>query len=366
MNFWETIFLFFAFNAFLFALYFFVKKKGDRVANGFLGIYLVLFSINLIYNTMYWSGLMFKLESVHFYGVLVLIWMLYPPLVYLYARRVMTRQKISFKDSVHLIPFAVTVWAYFPFYTLEASEKLNALRQGLVANHIRFVQYITLAVILVMVGYTLFTYLSFRSHNVGLNKKRWFLWVIGSFSCYVLAMITYFVLTRMGLISTGHDYFITYTIVFFIGLLSYFGIMQPEVFEGRSMDSILPFKKYRTTGLSESHSKELKLQLLDYFKEARPYLKNDLRLSDVAVHLNLSRHHTSQVINEHFDANFFDFVNRYRIEEAKELLLQENQLNITDIIYSSGFNNRVSFYNAFKKFTGMTPGAFKAENNAPS
>ncbi len=362
MNIWETIFLFFAFNAFFFGLYFFSKKKGDRLANSFLGIYLVLFSINLLYNVLYWSELIFKIENVHFFGFLVLIWVLYPGLMYLYARRVMTRQKIRFRDTIHLLPLAIVIWAYFPFFILEASQKLDAISQGTLSEHIRFVAYMRWGVVFIMVFYTLVTYFSFRNSNADLNKRRWFLWTLGSFTCYVTAMILYFVLSQLGFISREHDYFITYTIVFFIGSLSYFGIMQPHVFEGRPMSSILPFKKYRTTGLSEAHSRELKLQLISYFDEAKPYLKNDLRLSDLAAHLNLSRHHASQVINQHFDLSFFDFVNKYRVQEAKRLLLESNDLNITDIIYSSGFNNRVSFYRAFKKFTGTTPGAFKEGN----
>ena len=98
-------------------------------------------------------------------------------------------------------------------------------------------------------------------------------------------------------------------------------------------------------------------------KTEKPYLESNLRLNDLADQLNLSRHHTSQIINEHFDTNFFDFINTYRIEEAKNLLSGKDDLNITDIIYSSGFNNRASFYKTFKKHTSMTPGEFSERHN---
>lgn len=366
MNFWETVFLFFAFQSFLFGVFFFVKRKGDRLPNMILGTYLILFSLNLIYNVLYWSELMYKPENIHFYGVLIILWVLYPPLMYLYARSVLTTKVISLKDSIHLAPLFIVIWVYFPFYILGTTEKLEALKNGTVGAYLRYPQYIVWGVILVMVFYTLLTYFTHRNRKVGLNKKRWFLWVLGSFACYVSAMIIYFIFSRLGLISTEHDYFIMYTIILFIGLMVYFGIMQPEIFEGRSMNSILPFKKYQKTGLSEAHSQELKLQLISYFDTSKPYLKSDLRLSDLAEQLNLSRHHTSQIINEHFDVTFFDFINNYRIEEAKNLLLEAAHLSITDVIYSSGFNNRVSFYKTFKKHTGMTPSVFKSKNINPS
>ena len=90
------------------------------------------------------------------------------------------------------------------------------------------------------------------------------------------------------------------------------------------------------------------------------FLDNSLTLDVLSDELNLSRHHTSQLINEYFKMNFFEFVNNYRIDEAIKLLQdKENDLNINQIIYSSGFNNRTSFYNAFKKKTGISPKSFR-------
>ena len=86
-------------------------------------------------------------------------------------------------------------------------------------------------------------------------------------------------------------------------------------------------------------------------------MNNELRLDDLSRLMNLSRNHTSQIINEHFNLSFFDFVNRYRIREAKNtlIMLDKNELTVTQIAYDVGFNNRASFYKAFKKFTSENP-----------
>ena len=83
-------------------------------------------------------------------------------------------------------------------------------------------------------------------------------------------------------------------------------------------------------------------------------------MNDLAEALDLSRNHTSQVINEHFNLSFFDFVNRYRIEAAARLLpeCEQDGATITQIAYEVGFNNRASFYKAFRKFMGISPTAY--------
>jgi AraC-like DNA-binding protein len=77
--------------------------------------------------------------------------------------------------------------------------------------------------------------------------------------------------------------------------------------------------------------------------------------------MNITSHQLSYVINTGFNENFFRFINQYRVEKAKELLLLEemNRLSILGIAFESGFNSKTSFNTTFKKFTGQTPSAFK-------
>jgi AraC-like DNA-binding protein len=286
--------------------------------------------------------------------------------MYIYVRKVIKNKKLHLKDLIHVTPALAAIWLYSPLYRLSSIEKLEALKDGTIGQYIRYIEFVIPFFTCVMLFYTIYTYIAFKDAQVSYNKKRWFHWVLGSFGCYVLSMVIYFVLSHIGVIETKHDYIIMYLIVFFIGLISYFGYKQPQIFEGLSMDKVLPFKKYQKTGLTENHALELKETLTRHFEENKPYLKSELRLNDLAENLNLSRHHTSQIINEHFDVSFFDFVNSYRIEEAKKLLTDKNDLIITDIIFSSGFNNRVSFYKAFKKHTGTTPSAYKNNKHLTS
>ena len=117
------------------------------------------------------------------------------------------------------------------------------------------------------------------------------------------------------------------------------------------------FPKYVKSGLTESLSYELKNNLTKLFTEEKLYRKNDINLEMVAQKLNTTRHNASQIINEHFQMSFHEFVNSYRINEAKHILSDQKQkdLNIIDIAYEVGYNNKVTFNKAFKKDTQLTP-----------
>lgn len=144
-------------------------------------------------------------------------------------------------------------------------------------------------------------------------------------------------------------------------VLIYFFIIHPGIM-GKQGNLVSPLNqkhlKYEKTGLSEAFSLELKNKLEQLMVTQKPYLNHELRLDDIAGLLDISRHHASQVINENFGMSFYDYVNQYRIEEAKNKLSSNNGnlcYSISDIAYQCGFNNRVSFYKAFKKITHTTP-----------
>jgi len=365
MNIWESIFLIFAFISFVLSVYFFSIKKGDKISNIILGIYLLLFSCNLVYNVLYWTKALFKIEFVNLFGILAIIWVLYPILIYLYLRRIILQQKFDVKDLIHSIPLFIVIFMFHRIFLLESAFKLETLMNGRIGEFIYLAKYSTLIISVIMIFYSLIIFQLIRNSNIiSYSKRLWVKWVFGSFLSYVLAMFTYFILSRLQLINKEHDYFIMFFIVVFIGLVSYFGIWQPEVFNGLSINKILPIKKYRKTGLSYKLSLELKSKLIDLMEKEKPYLNSNIGLNDLSEKLNLSRHHTSQIINEHFDSSFYFFLNKYRVEEALTILNQDSSLTINEVVYASGFNNRVSFYKAFKLHTGVTPSEYK--RNIPS
>ena len=93
----------------------------------------------------------------------------------------------------------------------------------------------------------------------------------------------------------------------------------------------------------------------------KPYLDSKLSLKQLAAFLELSTNHTSQIINENLNKNFFDFVNDYRINEVKKCLSDSkfSQYTLLAIAYECGFNSKSSFNSLFKIKTGLTPSEYQ-------
>ena len=105
-------------------------------------------------------------------------------------------------------------------------------------------------------------------------------------------------------------------------------------------------------------------KLQDYMVAQKPFKKPQLHLASLATELQLPQRKLSNLINEKSGLNFNQFINKYRIEEAKLLLLDEKftHLNMLGIAYEVGFNSKATFYATFKQFTGTTPTKFQKES----
>jgi AraC-like DNA-binding protein len=91
------------------------------------------------------------------------------------------------------------------------------------------------------------------------------------------------------------------------------------------------------------------------------YLETDVSLSKLSKMVGKSPQVVSSVINEHARQNFNDFINYYRIQDAKKLLVdtENEKFTISSIAFDTGFSSLSSFNSAFKKFEGMTPSVFR-------
>ncbi|MGE5681999.1 MAG: helix-turn-helix domain-containing protein, partial [Bacillota bacterium] len=123
-------------------------------------------------------------------------------------------------------------------------------------------------------------------------------------------------------------------------------------------------KKYEKSSLTPEKAEECLKCLKILMDKEKPYLDSELSLQKLSSLLEITPHHLSQVLNENLELSFFDFVNSYRIEEAKKLLLSPKSelLTILAIAEESGFNSKSAFNTAFKKFTSLTPSEFKKQN----
>lgn len=197
--------------------------------------------------------------------------------------------------------------------------------------------------------------------QVDANIMIWTKVVARGMGLYVLAFISYFVLVRCSFFNPEWDYAISFAMALGILAIAYMGLVQKRVFRSEPISHFLPVKKYKSSTLTENAGESIKRKMEQLLREEQVFKENELRLDDLAAYLNTGRHQLSQVINEHYGVNFFELINRYRIEHVKRLMADAayNQHTIIQIAYEAGFNNKVSFNRYFKRETGVTPSAYR-------
>ncbi|WP_198152315.1 helix-turn-helix domain-containing protein [Draconibacterium sediminis] len=153
---------------------------------------------------------------------------------------------------------------------------------------------------------------------------------------------------------------IFFTTIFF--LIGYKGNMQREIFEmlyEQEKDNV-------DEEISDSPENDLKTRLLKLFEHDKIYQVNELRISTVCESLLTNRTYISKLINDEFEMNFNEFVNKYRVAEAKQLLLsrENNKFTMEYIAQQAGFGSVASFSRVFKEIEGTTPGKYREKNSS--
>lgn len=120
--------------------------------------------------------------------------------------------------------------------------------------------------------------------------------------------------------------------------------------------------RYESSHLSTQKKKEIETLLINYLKENKPYLNPDLKLSDLAQHVDCPAHYISQVLNQNLKQSFYEFINSYRVEAVKKCMNDPayKKYTLLAIGQQCGFNSKTSLYRAFKKSTGKSPQEYMA------
>lgn len=155
--------------------------------------------------------------------------------------------------------------------------------------------------------------------------------------------------------------------------LNIFGLQQENIFKQLGIDvnkltssltdtSTPENNKYQRSSLDKALAEKLCQSTLTFMQNEQPFLDNELSLSSLAQSLDLPTHYLSQIINQIEKQNFFEFINCYRVQFAKKLLLNTDD-TVLKIAMDSGFNSKTTFYKAFKKDTFISPSQYRQQNN---
>lgn len=328
-----------------------------------LGIFLLVFSQILLNNIIYWNQLLG--EYPHFIFSTVSTRFSLAPLFYLYCRTFLQRS-FKGKDVLHFLPFIVLTAIYFPFFLLSGLEKRELAFQVFSQQddggfHIGSLINWLLALQLLVYAAWIFYEVRKKNKVEGDRQQhfRWLTFLNSLFFLYGALMLIYFILIWLQIGGIQKDFYISAVMCLAIYSISYVGMVTPNLLKGEEFLNRIRQPKYRRTPLKTAYLEEVIDKLEQLMRAEKLYLTADISLHEIAEQLAISRHHISQALSVRLDRTFHEYINAYRVTHAQELL---NDLpageNIKTVMYASGFNNRASFNNNFKKFTGMTATAF--------
>lgn len=118
--------------------------------------------------------------------------------------------------------------------------------------------------------------------------------------------------------------------------------------------------KYRTNKVSPEECKRLYRLLDQEMKRNKPYRNPNLKVAELASLIGTTSHSLSYLFNQYLEKNYYDYINEYRVEEFKALILKEEyaKYTLTALAELCGFSSRASFFRSFKKVTGITPNEY--------
>jgi len=368
-------------QGFLLANLLYFHPKSDRSVNRFLAPFIFFLCIPLLIPI---GQQLFSWQFVIWVEPFTVV---SAPLLYLYVRSF--KEEITFRKAwPHFTPFPVflgiAIWSYIVVgtkYPVSTEVPEAALKNPLsyIPISIRFAQRL------------LYYYLSLRALNSYQRSIQhlfsetsrinlgWVRYLINGFLVVVLTTIFFYLMIQrypenfsLWVLSIGA------AVTIYIYLATIKGMGQVTLWQlmaSKNKESLeaaieeaeqleeAPYqdKIRRKTGLSETRIEEIVGRIISVVESEKLYQETELTLQQLADRLELPPYVLSQAINDGLKKNFYDLINNYRVEEAKRLLAEESnqQYTILSVGFEAGFNSKTTFNTVFKKFTGLTPTAYR-------
>ena len=350
-----------------------VAKKKKSQSDFLLITYFLMIALHLAYYyvVFYLSDRLPTEVGILGFSLVIL----HTPFFFLYVRSLVLTDSIRVSTIfLHTLPYVlfnmVILGAYYLGF-VDLDPKYGFLGLTWAKYQIFFRHGILLAII--TIAYTIWGFYLLRIHgsrlleNVSsLEHTAWLRFLVLSFLFYFLAIYATIELSsaNYGIIPSELTfYIISFILMAYIMVIGYIGLKQSSVFIQLPIGEInhTASKKYAKSGLDSVTLDQIKTALDEKMKAHKHYLDTDLTLSTLASKIDLNPTYVSQVINQGFGINFYDFVNKYRVDKAKKMLSssENDHLSFLGIALECGFKSKSTFNKFFKKYAGMTPGEFK-------
>ena len=360
-----------------------VRKQNNRLSSRILATLVLVLVIHLSLVAIDIRDLF--LLFPHLSRLSWLIPLLYGPLILLLTQSIVSRGfRMQAAHLLYFIPFIIYLVILFPYYLKGAEEKLAYLSDEQLVKEADFgiYNYITNYIHIAFASISLFTFYQHkktlpdyfsdpgRARFGWLEAFLWGIWLIMVYSwfCFISRRYDWPFLSSLYpnnfLLAVLLIYWISYKLLLnpypWDQPLQVPAAVSPPPVGGNAANIETNTVKYQKTAISSRDMQEIKEKLIQVMRDKKPYLDPALTIDDLADLLQVKRHHLSQVINQEFSMNFFEFINTYRVSEFKEQATNtaNEHLSIMGLAFDCGFNSKATFNQVFKKQEGLTPSAF--------
>ncbi len=345
-------------------------KKSKSLSDKILTFWMFIIGLHLFLHYFTTRGI--DLKYPHLLGIVNPLPLIHGPLLFLYTGSLTSYfPKWKIKYLLHFLPVIIFYCYYFDFFISTGQEKIEFVKEMSVKPDL-FYLFVFPAIILSGFSYIFLTFLLFTKHRRNIlnnlsnsNEKNNLHWIrnllIGLLVIWLVVLLDNFVLD-----SSMTDMVIYVTVTLVVAFIGFFGLRQGNIFmnlpNGFLYEELTAKDQqhYSKSGLKEEHAAEIKQFLPKLMEEKKLFLDENISLPQLAGMLNIHPNYLSQVINERFQKNFYDFINSYRVEEFKRIVALGKNKNKTffALALDCGFNSKASFNSSFKKITGITPSEF--------
>ncbi len=359
----------------IFLILLLLSKKSKTRSDLFLGVILSLYALSVF--TTYVE--IYNIQNDFPYPQIInlnwLIMFLHGPALWFYIKSLsLPGFRFKLVYLLHFIPFLTFfIVHYFTFIQLPFSEKIYIAENELFKDQI-FYKISVLSIGISTITYNLWALKLIQKYrqNLLLNFSKiedidlhWLrILTIASLICFGVNHILF----NLNLIFHYASHTIlsltAYSFVsIYIFVIGYFGLQQKNVFVNRAIKNQLTYVKSGKRKKPDTHRKqdnEFISILLSFMEQKQPWLDPEISISKLSELLKVKTEFLSETLNSYLNRTFFDFINKYRIEEFKVQSVSEtnSHLSIMGIAYNCGFNSKASFYRAFKKFEGISPSTY--------
>jgi len=348
-----------------------VFKSRHNIANIYLGLLMFCYATFFVPGLFEAIGILDKMTWI--IRTNFLLGTFVGPFTYLYCKSSIQEETLSLKDQwFHYLPFLFSLYFFIPTATATPEQKLGFYHDLVSTGLSPEPAWIVMAVLLHVLVYRLmavimvhryYRHLVNSQSSIDASFHRWLLFLsiallVPVISSSVLTVTSTKILpVFVGLIALS----------LFIFIVHFTFIISPKFFHRFPVVVPVPemagqiLTKYKGSNLQEHHKERIASKLLDHMKIQKPYLNTDLNISELAKQIDIPSHQLSQIINERLGRNFMEFINGYRINEAKAKLSEDRnqKYTILTIAEDSGFNSKSAFYASFKKNVGCTPSQYR-------